>query len=69
MIPGTHIAYLFLPSVDDDHLRQSGCPRGFTRQRAGWTASSSINAKTSGALSTVVEKMLGFFTGGTQGYL
>jgi carboxyl-terminal processing protease len=69
MIPGTHIAYLFLPSVDDDTL-----PGKVQAALEAFTANGPLdglvldNRENVGGLSTVVEKMLGFFTGGTQGY-
>lgn len=69
LIPGTRIAYLFLPSVDDVTL-----PDQMRSALKALTASGPLdglvldNRENIGGALPIGETLLGFFTSGTQGY-
>jgi len=69
LIPGTRIAYLFLPSVDDETL-----PGQVQSALQAMMASGPLdglvldNRENVGGALNLGEEIMGYFTGGTQGY-
>lgn len=69
LVAGTHLGYLFLPSLDDATL-----PGQVRAALQAFTADAPLdglildNRENGGGAETVLEQMLGFFTSGTQGH-
>ncbi len=69
LVPGTRLAYLFLPSVDDTTL--PGQVRSALKALMAGSPLDGLvldNRENSGGADTVLKEILGFFTTGTQGY-